>query len=67
MSHSVSATHTQSQPQESTNQPAKQPQPASHESIPQDKVTISESAKQAVANNSKPSTSGDTENESAHH
>ena len=67
MSHSVQAAHAQSQSEQTTNQPAKQPQTAAQTSIPQDKVTISESAKQALANNPKPAASGDVDHDGDSH
>jgi len=60
MSHSVQSIHAVSAPAQTQQeaQPIKNQQTTSQKATPQDKITISESAKQALAANAKPAAKG---------
>ena len=63
---SVQAINAQTQT-EQTVQPPKKPQTAAQTSTPQDKVTISESAKQVLTDNTKPAAGGDVDHDGDSH
>jgi hypothetical protein len=64
---SVQAANAQIQAAQTTNQPAKKPQTTQQTATPQDTVTISASAKQALAGNTKPAASGDVDHDGDNH